>query len=85
MKFSWATTLNLIKQLMHSDVTFITDDARIRPENSEMFHFYRRGPGRGNGQQHCPPGQRAPVPGRYHRVIKTKGKNPVQSPDWEYE
>jgi NAD dependent epimerase/dehydratase len=38
-EISVGDTLNLIKQLMHSDVTFITDDARIRPENSEVFRL----------------------------------------------
>lgn len=37
VEISVGDTLNLIKQLMHSDVTFITDYARIRPENSEVF------------------------------------------------
>lgn len=32
-------TLNLIKELMHSDVEFITDDKRIRPEKSEVFRL----------------------------------------------
>ncbi len=39
VEISVGDTLNLIKQLMHSDVTFITDDARIRPENSEVFRL----------------------------------------------
>jgi NAD dependent epimerase/dehydratase len=38
-EISVGDTLNLIKQLMHSDVTFITDNARIRPENSEVFRL----------------------------------------------
>jgi len=38
-EISVGDTLNLIKRLMHSDVTFITDDARIRPENSEVFRL----------------------------------------------
>jgi NAD dependent epimerase/dehydratase len=38
-EISVGDTLNLIKELMHSDVTFITDDARIRPENSEVFRL----------------------------------------------
>ena len=32
-------TLNLVKELMQSDVTFITDDNRIRPKNSEVFRL----------------------------------------------
>jgi NAD dependent epimerase/dehydratase len=39
VEISVGDTLNLIKELMHSDVTFITDDARIRPENSEVFRL----------------------------------------------
>ncbi|WP_024335409.1 NAD-dependent 4,6-dehydratase LegB [Desulfotignum balticum] len=39
VEISVGDTLNLIKQLMLSDVTFITDDARIRPENSEVFRL----------------------------------------------
>lgn len=33
-------TLNIIKQIMKSDVKFITDDQRIRPENSEVFRLW---------------------------------------------
>ena len=33
-------TLNLIKELMHSDVRFITDEQRIRPEGSEVFRLW---------------------------------------------
>jgi NAD dependent epimerase/dehydratase len=36
---SMKETLNLIKELMHSDVEFITDDERIRPEKSEVFRL----------------------------------------------
>lgn len=32
--------LNLIKDLMKSDVKFITEEARIRPENSEVFRLW---------------------------------------------
>ncbi len=32
-------TLNLIKELMNSDVTFITDENRLRPKNSEVFRL----------------------------------------------
>jgi nucleoside-diphosphate-sugar epimerase len=32
-------TLNLIKEIMNSDVSFITDEKRIRPENSEVFRL----------------------------------------------
>jgi len=33
-------TLNLIKDIMHSDVRFITDEQRIRPESSEVFRLW---------------------------------------------
>ncbi|TLD96556.1 NAD-dependent epimerase/dehydratase family protein [Helicobacter jaachi] len=33
-------TLLLIKELMHSDVEFITDAQRIRPQNSEVFRLW---------------------------------------------
>ncbi|STP09624.1 NAD-dependent 4,6-dehydratase LegB [Helicobacter cinaedi] len=33
-------TLELIKELMKSDVEFITDKQRIRPENSEVFRLW---------------------------------------------
>ncbi|ABX50279.1 NAD-dependent dehydratase [Shewanella baltica] len=33
-------TLNIIKQNMHSDVEFITDDARLRPQQSEVFRLW---------------------------------------------
>jgi nucleoside-diphosphate-sugar epimerase len=33
-------TLELIKDIMHSDVRFITDEQRIRPENSEVFRLW---------------------------------------------
>lgn len=33
-------TLDLIKDIMQSDVRFITDEQRIRPENSEVFRLW---------------------------------------------
>lgn len=33
-------TLDLIKKIMKSDVKFVTDDARIRPEKSEVFRLW---------------------------------------------
>lgn len=33
-------TLNMIKDIMHSDVKYITDEQRIRPENSEVFRLW---------------------------------------------
>jgi nucleoside-diphosphate-sugar epimerase len=39
-EISIADTLNIIKDLMHSDVKFITDDQRIRPEKSEVFRLW---------------------------------------------
>lgn len=39
-EISVADTLNLIKELMGSDVEFITDDQRIRPEKSEVFRLW---------------------------------------------
>lgn len=33
-------TLDLIKDIMHSNVRFITDERRIRPENSEVFRLW---------------------------------------------
>lgn len=38
-EISVADTLNLIKDIMHSDVQFVVDDQRIRPENSEVFRL----------------------------------------------
>jgi len=38
-EISMADTLNLIKSIMNSDVQFITDDVRLRPENSEVFRL----------------------------------------------
>jgi len=39
-EISVADTLNLIKELMKSDVKFITDEQRIRPEKSEVFRLW---------------------------------------------
>lgn len=39
-EISVGDTLNLIKELMHSDVRFITDEQRIRPEKSEVFRLW---------------------------------------------
>ena len=33
-------TLHLIKGLMKSDVSFVTDDIRLRPKNSEVFRLF---------------------------------------------
>lgn len=33
-------TLNLIREILHSDVRFITDDVRLRPTNSEVFRLW---------------------------------------------
>jgi nucleoside-diphosphate-sugar epimerase len=33
-------TLNLIKELMDSDVKFVIDEQRIRPEKSEVFRLW---------------------------------------------
>jgi NAD dependent epimerase/dehydratase len=33
-------TLDLIKKIMNSDVEFVTDDTRIRPERSEVFRLW---------------------------------------------
>lgn len=33
-------TLELIKEIMQSDVRFITDEQRLRPENSEVFRLW---------------------------------------------
>lgn len=38
-EISIAETLKLIKELMHSEVEFITDPQRIRPQNSEVFRL----------------------------------------------
>jgi NAD dependent epimerase/dehydratase len=39
-EFSMADTLNIIKDILHSDVTFLIDEQRIRPENSEVFRLW---------------------------------------------
>jgi len=39
-EISIADTLNIIKELMESDVSFITDEQRIRPEKSEVFRLW---------------------------------------------
>ncbi len=39
-EISVGDTLNIIKELMGSDVTFVTDDQRIRPEKSEVFRLW---------------------------------------------
>jgi NAD dependent epimerase/dehydratase len=38
-EISIGNTLNLIKEIMQSDVQFVTDKQRIRPENSEVFRL----------------------------------------------
>ena len=38
-EISVGDTLNLIKELMNSDVEFITDENRLRPKNSEVFRL----------------------------------------------
>ncbi|MEE2746393.1 MAG: NAD-dependent 4,6-dehydratase LegB [Pseudomonadota bacterium] len=39
-EISIGDTLNIIKELMNSDVQFIQDDQRIRPEKSEVFRLW---------------------------------------------
>jgi len=39
-EISVADTLNIIKELMNSDVQFITDEQRIRPDKSEVFRLW---------------------------------------------
>ena len=39
-EISVGDTLNLIKDIMKSDVTFITEDRRLRPEKSEVFRLW---------------------------------------------
>lgn len=39
-EISIGETLNLIKEIMNSDVTFITDEQRLRPGNSEVFRLW---------------------------------------------
>ncbi|MCF8131387.1 MAG: NAD-dependent 4,6-dehydratase LegB [Deltaproteobacteria bacterium] len=38
-EISVGDTLNLIKELMNSDVTFLTDENRLRPKDSEVFRL----------------------------------------------
>ena len=35
-----ADTLNLIKEIMQSDVSFVTDQQRLRPKDSEVFRLW---------------------------------------------
>lgn len=39
-EISMADTLNIIKDIMQSDVKFNTEEQRIRPENSEVFRLW---------------------------------------------
>jgi NAD dependent epimerase/dehydratase len=39
-EISIGDTLNIIKELMNSDVEFVTDQKRIRPKNSEVFRLW---------------------------------------------
>jgi NAD dependent epimerase/dehydratase len=39
-EISMGDTLELIKKIMQSDVTFVTDKQRLRPENSEVFRLW---------------------------------------------
>lgn len=39
-EISVGDTLVLIRELMHSDVKFVTDEQRIRPERSEVFRLW---------------------------------------------
>ena len=39
-EISVGDTLNLIRELMHSDVEFLTDAQRLRPEKSEVFRLW---------------------------------------------
>lgn len=39
-EISVGDTLNLIRELMNSDVDFITDEQRLRPEKSEVFRLW---------------------------------------------
>ena len=39
-EISISDALNIIKDLMHSDIKFIEDEQRIRPENSEVFRLW---------------------------------------------
>jgi len=39
-EISIADTLNIIKEIMQSDVEFVTDEIRIRPDKSEVFRLW---------------------------------------------
>ncbi len=39
-EISMADTLNIIKEIMNSDIEFITDHQRLRPDNSEVFRLW---------------------------------------------
>jgi nucleoside-diphosphate-sugar epimerase len=39
-EISVGDTLNLIRELMNSDVEFLIDEQRIRPEKSEVFRLW---------------------------------------------
>jgi nucleoside-diphosphate-sugar epimerase len=39
-EISIGDTLNMIRELMHSDIEFITDSQRVRPEKSEVFRLW---------------------------------------------
>ena len=39
-EISIGDTLNLIKEIMNADVEFITEEQRIRPQNSEVFRLW---------------------------------------------
>ena len=39
-EISMGDTLNMIKDIMQSEVTFITEEQRIRPDNSEVFRLW---------------------------------------------
>lgn len=39
-EISVSDVLNLIREIMNSDVEFISDDQRLRPENSEVFRLW---------------------------------------------
>jgi len=39
-EISVGDTLNIIRELMNSDISFITDEQRLRPEKSEVFRLW---------------------------------------------
>ena len=39
-EISMKDTLDIIKQVMRSDVEFISDEQRVRPKNSEVFRLW---------------------------------------------